>query len=258
MKTGSIALLDILGFKGIWQTRNPNDVLKILSGVSSVAETVYQTNIKNQKDVDLSFVQEKPRVITLSDSIVIIIESKEPKSLVVLAAVINELFFYFAQQAMFFRGAMTFGSFLHQENTFIGPAIDDVASWYEAANWIGVQTTPKTSYYVDRSQALVFTVKTGSNPCFIKYDVPLKGVTPKLSINCLNWPFFIETRFQGVPERECAAQKMMAEWFSKQSPFDHSVFEKYENTLKFVDYWYKNYSKNLREAESKKDGATET
>lgn len=40
------------------------------------------------------------------------------------------------------RGATCYGPLSTNGNIMVGPAIDEVASWYESADWIGVFQTP--------------------------------------------------------------------------------------------------------------------
>lgn len=241
MEQGTIAFIDVLGFKGIWQDRNPEFVVEIFMGVEKrVQETHNQNNtcIKNQIQ---SAKIPPPSVTVLSDTIVIVIRSDNTGAcLTYMSLIIVDLFRYFSSKDLFFRGAIGYGDFYQNGNTFIGPAIDDVATWYEAANWIGVIATPKTSFIIDTFASLQFSITAENKelniPCYIKYNVPSKEGGKKYNLNSLNWPAYIETQFTGVPKGIYAAEKEMKKSFSRQPPFGNDVLIKYEYTLDFVRY----------------------
>jgi hypothetical protein len=94
MKQGAIAFLDILGFKGIWQSREPHQVIDILDNVAPRVAQTYQNNLQGQT---LPFKMESPVVTILSDTIVIAIESDRPSCIAILSAAILDLFDFFAK-----------------------------------------------------------------------------------------------------------------------------------------------------------------
>jgi hypothetical protein len=125
METAAIAFLDILGFKGIWQNRDSEKVLKILSGVVGRVKHSYE-----YPPEDAGWPKSKsPEITILSDTIVVVIKSSDPQCLFPLANLINDLFLYFWKHNLLLRGAVSWGEYSQSGSTFIGPAIDDVASW---------------------------------------------------------------------------------------------------------------------------------
>ena len=146
MDKAAVAFVDILGFKGIWQRLDSNRVLDILKGVKERIKTNYKHPALDRGWPDSS----NPEVTVLSDTIVIVIKSDEPHCVLLMANIINDISLYFYDFRLFFRGAISYGEYEQEDSTFIGPAIDDVAGWYEAADWIGVILTPTTNYIYDR------------------------------------------------------------------------------------------------------------
>lgn len=61
---------------------------------------------------------------------------------------------------------LTYGLFNSSGNILLGPAVDEVASWHEAANWIGVLHTP-TAYLSTKDVR-------ESKGILVDYTVPLK------------------------------------------------------------------------------------
>ncbi len=69
-----------------------------------------------------------------------------------------------------FRGSISFGDFLEDDNSIMGDALIDAAEYYELPNWIGISLTP-SAYKIIHLKKLV-NAKIVKN--FVDYDVPLK------------------------------------------------------------------------------------
>jgi hypothetical protein len=89
-------------------------------------------------------------------------------------------------EGILFRGSVAIGSFLgHDEtNTLMGQAVTDAAAWYEAADWVGIHATPRTSLIIDRHTTTATKKKSNF---FLHYEVPLKG-DQVLKTKAVNWP----------------------------------------------------------------------
>jgi hypothetical protein len=229
MKTGAIAFLDILGFKGIWQHRPEQEILDMLL---AVPELVKQTYKAPPPDKGWPAVGE-PGVTILSDTVIITFESEHPQTLLLMCTIISAILHHFLKHNIFARGAIGWGRYTQNGPVFLGPAVDDVAMWYEAANWIGVITTPRTNYMIDRLGNRQFEANGKKVDPFIKYDVPLKSGKPIL-LNVFNWPGLMQTAYVG--EGAGNFRQTMTGVFSVQDSIDASVHEKYEQTLKFIDH----------------------
>jgi hypothetical protein len=238
MQTGAISFLDILGFKGIWQNYDSEEVLKILYGVDAQVQTSYKQPSEEKKWPK----SELPEITVLSDTIVVVIKSDEPHCLFLLANIIFDLFLYFWKFDLFLRGAVSFGEYSQKGATFIGPAIDDVASWYEEVNWIGAVLTPKTNYLVDRFSRMIMAVNGFQVEPYIKYPVPGKGGKTH-NLYSLNWPSYLQSSYKQIPVKPDGntSKELMYKMFSKQPAFNGVVLSKYENTLHFLDYAIANF-----------------
>jgi hypothetical protein len=189
MKVGAVAFLDILGFKGIWNKRKPEEVIKDLEEI-----VIHVKNIDNYKPFknDLN-TGEAPQITILSDTIVLYYEDKKRiESVFDLGRVINAIFGIFLKKKLLIRGALGYGEFQVSGNSLLGPAVDDVATWYESSKIIGAVTTPRTNYLIDCTiPKTIHYCWMGGNriPIFLKYPVPLKGAHSQNN-NCANWPAF--------------------------------------------------------------------
>ena len=233
MKTGAVAFFDVLGFKGIWRNKSEEEVLNLMRGVAEVVTAEYKHPPPAKGWPECS----PPQVTTLSDTVVITMDSPDPHCVLLLAVALYSVMLHFQRHGLFVRGAIGWGEYSQMGSTFLGPAIDDVATWHETADWIGIVSTPTTNYILDRfSPPLVIDINGFGVVQFLKYDVPGKdGATHRL--NCFNWPGYLQASYNELPiPGKSKARGAMETLFSKQHPFDASVLKKYENTLRFVDF----------------------
>lgn len=138
MDWGAIALLDCLGFKGIWKRHEASVVVKrfqeLQQGVSDVVEKfVAESKVlafPNQDDLTV-------RTAMFSDTIVISARSKNPDlsdqekgRLVLLTSLIASeacKSFSFGDPTILLRGSIACGQHLMEGSTVIGPAVDEAA-----------------------------------------------------------------------------------------------------------------------------------
>jgi len=85
-----------------------------------------------------------------------------------------------------FRGSVSVGEFYvdDESNTVMGTAVTDAAAWYDSADWIGINTTPHASLFI---QSLLESEKTSLDHLLVDYEIPLKGRDP-LELKAINWP----------------------------------------------------------------------
>lgn len=184
-KEGVIAILDMLGVKGIWTRMEPNEIIKKWSYLSEALEK----NVNNFSK--LCNVNGDQKIIynyqTFSDTILIYTESFSFQSLLNVACIIGDLFALAIENGILLRGAISAGDYYYSENMIIGPGIDDAAEWYETSNWAGIHFTPKTSFFIDHQ---LQDGNLGSDYIYtiiMKYDVPLKKVG-RMRVWTVSWP----------------------------------------------------------------------
>ena len=102
MKKGAVAFLDILGFKGIWRNRQEADVLKLMADVAEVVAREYTQPPPERRWP----VSSPPQVTTLSDTVVITMDSDQPHCVLLLAVVLNQVMTYFQRHRLYVRGAL--------------------------------------------------------------------------------------------------------------------------------------------------------
>ncbi len=139
------------------------------------------------------------------------------------------------------RGAFTVGGFVYNKDSVIGPAIADVAGWYESADWGGIIATPRCGLYLEqlngdnkRRQASSNVPIWDIDKNYIKYNVPFKNGYQ--SFWCVAWPaqFFLEV---ACTENECFEKVELFYKLIGQFDIPRGAESKYQNTEKFfLDY----------------------
>lgn len=128
------------------------------------------------------------------------------------------------------RGAFAIGEFYREgQTTVIGPAVADAASWYEAADWIGVQATPHASLSI---QALAERSTRQIDHVLYDWPVPMKN-GPHPILRAVNWPkaYYVA----GLkPERAGNARSQLLSALTRK-PIPKGTEQKYTNALRFFD-----------------------
>ena len=155
-KWGAITLLDFLGWKGVWMndykksSQNNNPVAPpIKTSLSALTEL-----LKKIKDLcdkkNLTFVSVSDTIAIFSCSAEKDDDDKNYKELNKHAEVCNEILDISAKDGFPLRGAITIGEYTHEGNVFMGPGIDECASWYEESDWLGVIFAPSAQFVIDK------------------------------------------------------------------------------------------------------------
>lgn len=205
---GMVAFLDALGVKGIWETRDTNEVLNDWN-------KVYYLFYDSLKSLDIN-------VAAFSDTLIISMRKGREMGSWRLAEIFCEaiipLFLKSMEYEFFFRGAVAMGYFSRSSRMLIGPAADEAAEFYEAYNWVGICISPNTGLILDRD-----ITQKGSRNFLVKYNIPQKTTT---SIGwSLNWTSHIYDN------------KHLRILMNKRDKYlslrDYSKYFKYKNSLDF-------------------------
>jgi hypothetical protein len=143
VQEGAFALIDCLGFKGVWKRTNPTLLLQKLSQIerTAVKQIAEREDLKH-----FSFSLITPRIRLLSDTVAISLqyEKKEGETpdeyqknyLVIIAChvVIQILdLFITGEPYLVLRGCITYGEHLSEGNFIVGPAVDEAAEHMNVA-----------------------------------------------------------------------------------------------------------------------------
>jgi hypothetical protein len=230
---GAVVMLDALGARAFSLEEsvkfiNARDLF--LNGMSEKLEGI------STAASDLG-VNEKPEVITFGDTIVLIWplpEDDADRYLLFLAEWLRPCIMAGLMNGILFRGAFTIDYYIHHGSTVIGPAIADVASWYEAANWLGIVATPGCGHRISLMATQLSGKTSFLDKCYVQYDVPLSG-TNKKTLWAVAWPeqyHHAKLKDRIITDRELFLTQLIH--FSVPKGTE----AKYEETIHFFD-WYK-------------------
>jgi len=186
MELGAIAMIDALGWKGIWRHAKGDQAVAALRQIESVAQLtanaaneLHAKHLGDVEDPPSNLFHTKITTLFLSDTIVIAVGAPQAR------AKQSEAFFRHGsvQQAGYvvgraiaaaalvdppicYRGAITSGEYYIDGNFLVGPAIDRAAELMDAADAGVVRIDPKDDF-------LRYT-KPLAMPGFVPAAVPLK------------------------------------------------------------------------------------
>lgn len=184
-KYGIVVLLDALGIQNATISESKKFVRFLKE--DAIGSIHYLDGYTSGSEIEEHFKKVKPVMRTFGDTFLITWEV--PKELNIneyfeaISSAIRHIILSGIEQNILFRGAITIGTYLESDTSIIGPAIADVASWYEQANWFGCITTPLCTQHVNlmykKDQSIGYLMK--------KYDVPLKPSNKTMKVWCVDW-----------------------------------------------------------------------
>lgn len=219
MKEGAFAILDCLGFKGVWArpeikidpTVLPAFFEEVLKSVEKLVTRVIVDQLLNGKG--------EFRATIISDTIVISASPSDeaPLNLVQQGYLINAVASAAAELAIRFlngptplllRGCITYGSFIVRGNFFVGPAVDEAASFAEVAQGAFIWLTPaagaryaaciehQRKYFTEQMRGIspseldriavlglnVYDSFRAQNPSIVKVDYPWNKLEPDIRL----------------------------------------------------------------------------
>lgn len=170
MQEGAFALIDCLGWKGIWNrkidsTGRSVDPLEVLKKINRIEDRIGQSTKRMTIGLRDSFLEItfRPRSVFLSDTVAVSVpiikhkskeltqEIKRALSIEMACVTVAEIIDSFVEEEPFLtmRGCITYGEHLIRRSTFVGPAIDEAANNYELPVGAFVWVHPKASEKLD-------------------------------------------------------------------------------------------------------------
>lgn len=156
-KWGAVTLLDFLGWKGVWVNDYKQQSQPIQSNYNSLQKLVdlIQTIDKEcteqceKYEISLEF-------ISISDTLALFTPCRNRDDdvenyniLKLHAELCSRVMDISAASGFALRGAITIGEYNYWKNVIIGPGVDECASWYEQADWLGVIFAPSAQFIID-------------------------------------------------------------------------------------------------------------
>jgi hypothetical protein len=213
-KTGAITFLDVLGWKGIW-SRDPNAIEKI-EWLANELEGFAVQDTKGKTFGKTGAYTLETKIVIISDTLVIttLADNSISTDAIILHGKLSKIAINESiKKGIPVRGASCFGEFIISENKniLVGKAVDEAASWYERANWIGVLMTPSA----------YFMYKNGSSEIWTEYPPPFKENINFKTLT-VNW-------LENAGDIDNIKNK-----FSLMSPILPEFIDKFQNTIEYL------------------------
>ena len=124
---GYLIFADILGWKGIWKKVDRSDITNVTVFIKNILEKKVEENLK-KSECNISLI---------SDTF--IIYSKDLHLSIELSKKLIELCL---ENNLVIRGAISYGECYNKDTVYVGPAVDEAASWHDEGEEIGIFCTP--------------------------------------------------------------------------------------------------------------------
>lgn len=252
VKTGVVAMLDLLGI-GSLSSKECVDLLRCRDAI-----------VRSIENHDLKKFIPHLDICQFGDTILFCIETKSNAIVAYdtyrpLVFFLNHLVTEWIDKGFLIRGAVAYGDYVLPSSksvgsaTVIGPAVAEVARWYEAIDWAGVVVVPSCSELVEDSLQKLLT--TAINPDgglgwfpvdYIQYDAPV--VDGECTNNnskrlwCLAWPFELRsTAAKTIQSKHKEHARIIAVLEDLRDGVNRDdktkeikIKAKYDNTIEFI------------------------
>lgn len=181
-KHGIVAILDALGAANY----DDSEITEFLES----RQVVLRLLIDKSESVAQTLEVKRVETYTFNDTMLIVLECVEDQptaeEIKAFVTVLRKLLVDSLRRHILFRGAFAIGDFYEDSdtNTILGKAVTDAASWYDKADWIGIQATPRTTTCIDH---LMEVESDNLNHLLVDYVVPLSNNEGRRFWS-VNWP----------------------------------------------------------------------
>ncbi|HEV2691700.1 MAG TPA: hypothetical protein VG347_02275 [Verrucomicrobiae bacterium] len=224
---GVVCLIDALGAKNF----SDEETINFLES-RKVIRRAMEDKVADQ--INIRSIQ-NPKIALFNDTIVVAIECRpdseeEKNSIYAIAVIVRKLISDGISKGIFFRGAIGVGNFFADlpNDTIIGQAVSDAASWYESSNFIGCILTPRLAFVLQKHFGEGQPTARGT---FIPHLISTKEGNKEMF--CVNWPraFFISS----IRPAGCEEGRELQYLYKKfgECYFPKVADEKFLNTVEF-------------------------
>jgi hypothetical protein len=220
---GAVAIIDALGFKGIYQSYDVQDVVDTLRRSDE--------EFKQFPKIGEKLGDAPVNVACLSDTVVMVTEKSADEHLGnavlrvagYIAAYLHRSVADSKRVPLVYRGCIAAGTLAVSGQFFVGPAVDEAAEWHEQADASVVWLTP--------SAAKAAALEERDSVLTPQWSVPLKGVGP-LSTLIVN-PLWYQT-LNDVRELDALIEKYLAAFERKGKELAPNVTVKRQRTAQLL------------------------
>lgn len=246
---GIIAIVDALGIS----TFNLEQSLRFVAARDKIISQIQKISKETAKK--LSTENLHPNFHTIGDTVVISWKAKDDASDIVAGLIwtgtwLRYLLVLGLHERLLFRGTMSYGEYIAQENTILGPAVADAASWYQFGDWFGITCVPSLQFLLNKIELHEEADdKIILPPVYLKYDVPMKTGERK-SLWTIPWPFDIWHHLKAKLEDSKAIETESKKWLHSMLddlPVPKGTEDKYTNSLGYFHHCLQTFAKEQRE-----------
>lgn len=220
-----VGLLDALGTKGVLDRSTPDGIFNAWIERLNHLQRLCDKATQLQGCAHCSYA-------SFSDTVILVIVPENASDLpVVLSAmgeILQEVVWASIKRGIFFRGAVSTGRFLKAETKMVGESLEEAASWYETADWMGVFATPSVRHLLEECSL----DGNDMSHLFVPYSVPFKN-GPSREMWAINWP--AHAAFVAEKGGENAKLQLLSSFRLYSGSVPPSVADKYANTLTFAN-----------------------
>ena len=124
---GYLIFADILGWKGIWKKQDKKDIANVTFFIKNILE----------KEFDKELKEKKYSISLISDTFIVFSEEWELSN-----KISKKLMELCLENELPIRGAISYGECYNKDTVYVGPAVDEAASWHDEGEEIGIFCTP--------------------------------------------------------------------------------------------------------------------
>ena len=233
---GIVAMLDALGMRNA----SDEEIKKFIKFMPTMHELIKMMNevfIVSHLQLENLGKEENFSIYRFGDTILLVWKNATPNDeeigLVPIAQILSRVITTCLSRGIRLRGAVSIGDMILDEQSVLGAVINDVASWHDKTEFIGIVATPKCgqhlSYmelnHVSKNSTDKKMSKREFDASFQKYKVPIKdNLTKELWV--VNWPDYKTSKNQD-----------RLDWYfdkTRKLSIPFGTEQKYENTERFV------------------------
>jgi len=229
-----VALLDILGAR----THDIEVTKRVFAQTEDLRDIIETCLAEMQKPIDESNDQAgtsgtrlpAPEYRRFGDTVLLLWHvGQEHRYLPFVGHVLSNIFVEALHRGIPLRGALGYGDVAYDKEVAVGPAISDVAEWYDEADTVGVLVTPRTGLLLDiySRQEPEFIAKA-----FTKHSISLTGKQGKRDLWAISWPVVLREK---MPECTDLREALLSVLHSKFA-IPKGTELKYHNMLEFYDH----------------------
>ena len=169
MKEGAVAVIDALGFRGIWRRFSPQIVIENMHGIKKQLENdLLEIGGQGEMKFDVAF---------LSDTIILGLSLPENDyrekslSIIYVTDILTRILAWSARSStpLSYRGAVSYGRFIIEPSFVVGEAIDEATSYHESAQGAVIWLLPSTK------DKVTDWLKDFNKTHLVRFNVPLKN-----------------------------------------------------------------------------------